>query len=63
MRPCTNDKEKLREEIARQTAEYLASGKTVEQFGYCVKTEYQDNRHRNPDGTLTGSAHHHLFAK
>jgi len=65
MRPCKFETDDLREEIAEQVAQYIQSGKTVEQFAYLVKSDFngQVEYKRNPDGTLRGSCNSHLFDK
>jgi hypothetical protein len=63
MRPCKNPTDEQRDEIASQVAEFLAAGKTVEHFEYCVRSEYVEVLERRADGTLTGKTNSRLFEK
>ncbi len=63
MRPCKNQTDEQREEIARQVADFLAAGKAVEHCEYCVRSEYVDVLERRADGTLTGKSNSRLFDK
>lgn len=63
MRPCKFETDEKRDEIARQTAEFLAANKTVEHFEYLVKSDYVEKLERRPDGTLTGKCNNRLFER
>lgn len=62
--PCKFKNDETRELIAAQMAEFEAAGKSVEHFGYLVKsTAIQGDveQHRRPDGTLSGKVNSKLF--
>ncbi len=64
MRPCKFETDETRELIARQMAEFMQNGKSVEHYPYLAKSEYNTDptsEHRRPDGTLSGKVNSKLF--